>query len=172
MLNPLAVVIVVAGLSIPLAQAAQAGATHVQASQTATEGFIAYQRHDYASALRLWTIAANRGDPVAQFQIGHLYGAGEGVAKDPVTSAAWNRKAADHGLAGAQFVMGLMYSKGTGVAQDYAAAVNWERKAAAQGFPQAAHMLGDLYAKGHGVPMDQVQAAKWYRMSTVDSNGQ
>ena len=61
---------------------------------------------------------AERGDPVAQFNLGVCYDNGEGVAKDQVEAVKWFRKAADQGLAVAQFNLGVCYLYGHGVVKD------------------------------------------------------
>ena len=61
---------------------------------------------------------AERGDPVAQFNLGNCYADGEGVAKDQVQAVSWYRKAAKQGNANAQFNLGVCYHYGEGVAKD------------------------------------------------------
>ena len=61
---------------------------------------------------------AEKGDPVAQFNLGVCYDNGEGVAKDQVEAVRWYRKAADQGYAIAQSNLGNCYAKGKGVAKD------------------------------------------------------
>ena len=61
---------------------------------------------------------AERGDPVAQFNLGVCYADGEGVAKDQVQAVSWYRKAAEQGHAYAQFILGNCYANGEGVAKD------------------------------------------------------
>ena len=61
---------------------------------------------------------AERGDPVAQYNLGVCYRNGEGVAKDQVEAVKWCRKAAEQGLANAQSNLGFHYANGEGVAKD------------------------------------------------------
>ena len=106
---------------------------------------------------------AERGDPVAQFNLGVCYDNGEGVAKDQVEAVKWFRKAADQGLAEAQGNLGVCYRNGKGVAKDQVEAVKWFRKAADQGLAEAQGNLGFCYDNGKGVAKDQVEAVKWFR---------
>jgi TPR repeat protein len=76
---------------------------------------------------------AEKGDPNAQFVLGHKHDTGEGVAQDFAEAAKWYRKAAEQGHAEAQFNLGTMYDEGRGVRQDYAEAAKWYRKAKDQG---------------------------------------
>jgi uncharacterized protein len=126
-------------------------------------GYDAYERGDYATALREWKPLAEQGDAIAQSNLGLLYAKGRGVPQDYTEAVKWFRKAADQGYADAQLNLGIMYAGGQGVPQDDAAAVMWYRKAANQGHAKSQSILGVLYRNGQGVPQDYVEAAKWYR---------
>jgi TPR repeat protein len=93
----------------------------------------AYERQDYAEALRLCRPLAEQGSANAQTELGFMYEYGQGVAEDYAEAAKWYRKAADQGNASAQHNLGLMYAQGQGVALDYPEAMKWFRKAADQG---------------------------------------
>ncbi len=96
-------------------------------------GYEAYQRGDYATALRIMREHADQGNARAQYNLGGMYYSGNGVTQDFAAAVRWFRKAADQDNAVAQTNLGSMYEKGEGVAQDYAAAIRWYRKAADQG---------------------------------------
>ena len=49
----------------------------------------AYQRGDYATALRLWRSQAEQGDGTAQMALGFMYHDGEGVPKDLKRAYMW-----------------------------------------------------------------------------------
>ena len=49
----------------------------------------AYNRGDYATAVRLWQPLANGGDADAQFNLGQLYYRGRGVPQDYAEAAKW-----------------------------------------------------------------------------------
>ena len=131
------------------------------------QGYAAYSRGDFATALSLWRPLADQGNADAQGNLGVMYANGQGVPQDYAAAVSWYRKAADQGNADAQFNLGFMYSNGQGVPQDYAAAVSWYRKAADQGNADAQGNLGVMYAKGQGVPQDYVQAHKWYNLGSA-----
>ena len=61
---------------------------------------------------------AEKGDRVAQCNMGINYAFGLGVAKDQVQAVSWYRKAAEQGYALAQSNLGYFYESGTGVAKD------------------------------------------------------
>ncbi len=129
------------------------------------EGAAAYNRGDYATALREFRPLAERGDVKAQFILGVMYANGQGVPQDYAEAVKWYRKAAEQGNAEAQHDLGLMYGEGLGVPQDYARAVKWYRKAAEQGYAYAQSNLGVMYGIGQGVPQDYVLAHMWFNLA-------
>ncbi len=129
------------------------------------EGVAAYNRGDYATALREWRPLAKQGNIVAQNNLGVMYDRGEGVPQDYAKALQWYRKAAEQGVATAQNNIGFMYDRGHGVPQDYAEAVKWYRKAAEQGDALAQYNLGVMYDKGWGVPQDYAHAHMWLNIA-------
>ena len=128
-------------------------------------GLEAYDRGDYASALREWRALAEQGDATAQYQLGVMYDDGEGVLEDDREAARWYRRAAEQGYAAAQLDLGLMYATGRGVAEDDRKAAYWYRQVAGQGYASAQYRLGEMYQKGEGVREDAGEAARWYRQA-------
>jgi TPR repeat protein len=61
------------------------------------QGEVAYQKGDYATALRLWLPAANQGDANAQFDLGVVHVNGRGVLQDYVVAHMWFSLAAARG---------------------------------------------------------------------------
>ena len=129
------------------------------------DGEAAYDKGDYATALRLWRPLADQGAANAQTNLGFMYRNGQGVPQDYAQAVAWYRKAADQGDADAQYNLGVMYDNGRGVPQDYAQAVSWYRKAADQGNANAQNNLGLMYENGKGVPQDYIQAHMWSNLA-------
>jgi uncharacterized protein len=84
------------------------------------DGVAAYQRGDYATAMRLFRPLADSGNARAQYNVGLMYAKGQGVPQDHAQAAAWFHKSADQGYADAQSNLGFMYEYGHGVPQDYA----------------------------------------------------
>ncbi len=91
--------------------------------------YVAYDRANYASALKVWLPKAEEGDAAAQLYVGQIYEKGLGQAPDYPAAAKWYRKSAAQGNAQAQVNLGAMYEKGLGVAKDSAAAAEWYGKA-------------------------------------------
>jgi TPR repeat protein len=127
------------------------------------DGLDAYDRADYATALKEWQPIAERGDPNAQYNLGLMFALGHGVPKDYQKAADWYRKAAEQGVAAAQYNLGVMFANGQGVAQNNEEATKWFLKAAGQGIDNAEINLGDLYAEGEGASKNYAEAEKWYR---------
>jgi TPR repeat protein len=148
----------------------------------------AFDKGDYATALKIYRQLAERGDADAQTAIAKMYAEGRGVRFDPGEAAKWFRRAsdqynaltayergeyeralqfyrplADQGQLMAQYMVGLMYANSQGVPLDYGEAMKWLRKAADQGEPKAQFNVGVLYFKGLGTARDPAEAAKWYR---------
>lgn len=92
--------------------------------------YVAYDRANYASALKVWLPQAKEGDAEAQVVLGEIYekGLGGGVA-DPQLAAQWYKKAAAQGSSRAQINLGNLYEKGLGVEKNLTEALNWYRKA-------------------------------------------
>ncbi len=129
------------------------------------EGVAAYERGDYATALREFQVLAEQGHAKAQYNLGLMYDNGQGVTQDYVEAVKWYRKADAQDHATAQFNLGFMYDDGQGVPQDYAEAVKWYRRAAEQGHAKAQNNLGLMYDDGQGVPQDYVEAHMWYNLA-------
>ncbi len=89
------------------------------------EGTAAYQRGDYATALREFRPLAEQGAADAQFNLGVMYFKGRGVPQVHAEAVKWYRKAAEQGVAKAQYNLGHMYSYGLGVPQDQVQAHMW-----------------------------------------------
>ncbi len=74
-------------------------------------GVKAYDRGDYATAIRIFRQLADQGNANAQTNLGVMYRQGWSVTQDYTAAMRWYRKAADQGDASAQTNLGLMYDK-------------------------------------------------------------
>lgn len=122
----------------------------------------AYDAKNYYEAAKWSKIAAEQGNAVAQFDLGVMYGKGQGVRQDYREAVNWYRKAAQQGNAKAQYNLGVMYEQGQGVRQNYREAVNWFRRAAEQGLAPAQFSLGVMYDQGRGVRKNKAVAKEWF----------
>ena len=133
-------------------------------------GMDAYNRGDYATALREWRPLAELGIAPAQFNLGLLYANGQGVPQDYVQARQWYEKAAIQGDALAQLNLGVIYGNGKAVPEDYQLALYWFRLSANQGNAMAQTKLGLMYERGNGVPQDVVLAQKWYILGAANGD--
>jgi TPR repeat protein len=131
------------------------------------EAEAAFQKGDYAKALKLARPLADAGNPRAEAIVGFAYYRGRGATHDDTEAAKWFRRAADKGDAPARFTLGVMYGEGRGVPQDFAEAAHWYSLAAEQGDAQAQYNLGLAYARGEGVTQDAVQAHMWFNLAAA-----
>ena len=136
------------------------------------------EERDDAQAFIWFRRAAEQGFAPAQYEIGTMYAAGQGVQQDNTQAVAWYQKAAAQGNTDAQKVLNTMQANMTGNnerpvrgagGQDAVQAV---RRAAAQGLAQAQYNLGLMYAEGRGVQRDDVQAVAWYQKAAAQGFAQ
>jgi TPR repeat protein len=129
------------------------------------DGFSAYQRQDFATALAKFRSAAQKGDLSAHLVIAIMYYEGKGVAQDYKEATRWYKLAAQQGDPLAQFNLASMYEKGQGVAQDDKEAIRLYKLAAKQNSNKAQANLGAMYYDGNGVLQDYVRAHMWFSIA-------
>jgi len=66
-------------------------------AQDFNKGFTAAQSGDFATALREWKPLAEQGVASAQFNLGFMYGEGQGVLQDHMIAHMWENLAAAQG---------------------------------------------------------------------------
>lgn len=129
-------------------------------------------KQDYSLSVSWYRLAAEQGNPLAQFELGLAYYIGRGVEEDYDVAAKWLTKAAEEPCpAGdvASYFLGGIYAR----QNKFAEAVKWLRKAAEQKSSQTTNAqfeLGILYhVGGHGLAADLNESAKW--MERAAENG-
>jgi predicted aspartyl protease len=130
----------------------------------------AYNRSDYATALRLMMPLAEQGNAHAQSYTGFMYANGQGVRRNHKEAVKWYRLAAEQGDVQGESNLGRVYANGLGVPKDYDEAAKWYRLAAAQGNATAQNALGLMYAHGQSVPKDYVLSLMWLTIGKKNSN--
>jgi TPR repeat protein len=106
------------------------------------QGMIALGREDHAKATELLRPLAERGNPRAQFWIGHFYSEGKGgLPKSGSEAFKWFQRAADQNEPFAQYYLAGMYLE---VRRDAISAYMWLSLSAAQGNERAAKGLGEI----------------------------
>jgi TPR repeat protein len=125
------------------------------------DGVEAAAAGDYATALKEFTVAAEAGLDLAQYNLAILYFTGQGVAQDYDEALRWTQAAAEQGHLNAQFNLGALHYTGTGTAVDMAQAFAWYEQAAEGQHAGAQYNLATMYELGEGVEMDLVRAHFW-----------
>jgi len=111
------------------------------------KGDAAYESGDYATALREFTPLAKQDNAIAQYALGWMYYAGEGVAQDYKTAAKWLTLSAEQGFSLAQYNLGIWYINGEGVPQNNKIALKWFKLTAKQGNKDAQKAVEELQTK-------------------------
>jgi TPR repeat protein len=143
-------------------------AVRIPAAEASYEsGLQAYERGDYAQALKDWLIEAEKGDERAQHNVAVIYDSGRGIAPNPVEARKWYERAATKGLAASQNNLGMLFSKGRGVEPDQARAIELWTAAARRGYALAEFNLGLAYANGQGVEKDLGRARELFQSAAV-----
>ena len=127
----------------------------------------AYGKSDFVTAMKELRPLAERDDVNAQYNVGVMYGQGDGVERNDPEARKWFRKAAQQEHVGAQMNLDIIYSRDGGVPRNDAMAATWCRKAAERGFPDAQVQLGIINGVGRGVPRDFVEAYLWLELAAV-----
>jgi len=108
------------------------------------DGFSAFEKKDYVTAINIWKKLAEAGNVKSQNSLGYMYETGNGVKKNLKEAFKWYKKSAEQGFSKGQYNVGLMYHAGRGVSQNFEAAAKWYRLAAAQGDVDAKKLLQDV----------------------------
>ena len=134
------------------------------------KGLIAYNKKDYATAIREWAPLAEQGNTIAQLNLGMMYAQGKGVAQSDSSSVKWFTLAAKSGNAIAQVNLGFMYQYGKGIKKDKKEAVRWYRLAAEQGNIEGQVNLGLMYRSGKGIRQDYILSHMWWSIASVQGD--
>jgi localization factor PodJL len=123
------------------------------------------QRSDLPPALigpNSLRLAAAKGDPSAEFEVGARFAEGKGVPQDFKQAVDWYTRAAGRGLAIAQYRLATLYERGLGVKADPGRAKAWYGRAAELGNVKAMHNLA-VMAAGHSQGgQDYATAVRWF----------
>lgn len=106
-------------------------------------------------------LAAQKGDPSAEFEVAARFAEGRGVAQDFKQAMVWYSRAAQRGFAPAQYRLGTLYERGISTTADLARAKVWYGRAAQQGHVKAMHNLAVLNA-GRDQSSDYGAAVQWF----------
>jgi TPR repeat protein len=130
----------------------------------------AIKKSDFQTALKELRPLIEKNDPNAQFLMGMLYDAGNGVPQDQAIAASWYKKAAEQDHLIAQLFLGVLYYSGNGVERDYKEAFRLLQAPANNGNDEAQFYLGSMYAEGNGVNKDDSKAIEWFTKASAQKN--
>lgn len=127
---------------------------------------------DYARALELYRLAAERGDAGSQLVVGGMLYQGQGTDPDKRNGFKWLLRAAEQGRASTESlaIIGAMYLRGSAVPQNYLEAKKWLSLAAEQGNLAAQNDLAYLYYNGLGGERDYKKALELYQKAAFQGD--
>jgi len=125
---------------------------------------------DFDAAFLEFSLAAESGLDLAQYNLGILYFTGQGVNRDLEKAFEWTEAAAQQGHIAAQFNLASLYYEGQGVKRDRDLAVEWFSRAAKGGHPDAAFALAKMYEEGEHVRKNPVMAHAWASMALANEH--
>jgi hypothetical protein len=130
-----------------------------------TDAFEKMQKIGCVAARASWLLLAQRGDAVAQFDVGLTWEFGGDYGCDfhsKWEATKWYKMAADQGNSNAADALAFAYYTGDGAAQNFPEAMRLWRTAADKGSVDANYFIGLLFEEGKGVPQNYLEAAQWF----------
>lgn len=125
------------------------------------EGVNAAFSGDFGTAYREFTISAEAGLDVAQYNLAILYFSGQGVEQDFAQAFKWTEAAAQQGHLNAQYNLGSLYLEGQGTQKNVARGLDWFKRAGRSGHANAAYALAKMLENGDIISKDLVEAHAW-----------
>lgn len=114
-------------------------------------------------AYSLFLLAAEKGDPAAQYTVSMEYFRGKFLVKNPATALEWLTRSAENGYGPAYRVLGGIYANGSyGIARDNIKAGKWLALAKDQNKATALD-VAEMYLEGRGVNRDIDRAVEYYK---------
>ncbi len=151
--------------SAPQAQSNAASPTASLAPAQNPSGTIATSSLPEQIGSKSLRLAAEQGDPSAQFVIASRYMDNRTISRDFAKAANWYRKAASSGMPPAQYRLGALFERGNGVPKDLNAARLWYERAAEHGNVKAMHNLAVIYANKNSGMTDFIKARHWFEQA-------
>ncbi|MGB0848097.1 MAG: caspase family protein [Thiolinea sp.] len=132
--------------------------------------YVAADRANYETSLRIWQPLAEAGDLKAQTYVGEIYEKGLGVQPDYQRAAQWYEKAARQGYSRAKMNLGSLYERGLGVSKNTVQALNLYRDASGLGSNQLEFVSAEQRAEriAQAAQLTQTQRALQGTRSQVD----
>ena len=149
-------------------------------SDTMRKAARAYRTGDYAKAYRHYAAAAEDGELLAHWFLGHLYRNGLGIGADPLRalhhyetvvrdySPGWQDEDLRHAVVDSTVRVADVYMSGlpeAGIAADPARAMDLYNSAAQAGHSRAQYAMGLIYLHGQGVKQSNKRAVRWLNLA-------
>ncbi len=125
---------------------------------------------DYQHAFLGYQKAAEKHDPIGEFNLGLMYEKGKGLPADFLKAKEWYEAAAQQGHRQAMVQLAGLYFNGLVGARDDEKAYEWYQKAAALGDRDALYQLGLLSETGVATTLDFTKALHYYQQSADKGN--
>ncbi len=113
----------------------------------------------------LWSLAAERGDGMAQGRLAACYLNGQGVEKNPAEAWRLAYAAVEAGNPDGYWVIGNCYLDGKFVNKDPSRALEVFRQGHEEGSIRCTNALGYCYHNGQGVEEDHAEAVRLFRLA-------
>jgi TPR repeat protein len=126
---------------------------------------------DLKRSAELLRVAADAGNPEAQYALATFYKEGTGVEKDMEKAVRLLQQASLADNLDAEVEYAIALYNGTGIPRNEAAAVALLRKAAREGSPIAQNRLAGVLVSGRGAPMDKIEGLKWHLVAKTVGKG-
>lgn len=118
---------------------------------------------NYNQAVQWLLKAAQKGNDLAENNLGLMYEFGLGVGQNYKIALDWYSKAAARMNVVALSNIGNCYYLGRGTAQDYVKAADYHSKAANLGYANSQEVFGEMYLEGKGVVQNYTKAFYWLK---------
>jgi localization factor PodJL len=123
-------------------------------------------------AVKFLTLAADKGQAVAQYRLGTLYERGQGIAADSAKAVHWYEMAAGQGNRKAMHNLAVAYASSPAAKRNMTESARWFTKAAGLGLSDSQFNLAVLYERGEGVPQSLTDAYKWYAIAAATGDAE
>ena len=120
----------------------------------------AHRLENYPEALKWFTLAAEKGNADAMYNLAYMYEYGEGMDQDYPKAMSWYRKSIAKGNIPSMIALGIIYQN----TDLYLEAENSFRLAAEKGSADGMELLGNMFF----LQEKYVHALDWYKKAAAD----
>ena len=128
-------------------------------------------KQEQEEAVRLFSQAAEKNNPLAQYFLGRAYAEGKGIKKDAIEAVKLFNMAGESGDEYVQFQIWEMYTKGKIVKKDATETAKWLRMLEEnENAAYFQYRIGKMYALGKGAKKDEAEATKWFSIAAKNGS--